>query len=230
MTLPSKVNDQPAYCLHRINYGESSYILDCLTRDYGRVSLMVKGGKKRKNQSCFQLFQALTINFSGKSEMKTLTGIDGKPFFLGAKASIAAMYVNELLINLIPKQHECEEVFTCYEALLAQLTDSFMEQPLRHFEFQLLDYLGVLPDFSQDCLSSEDICDDLKYQFHPQQGFYLAQNGDGYLGQHIRAIGQQYYDKVVLQTAKKIMRHSIQWQLNGRVLKTRALFKQLYSK
>ncbi len=228
MSLPTKVNDQPAYCLHRINYGESSYILDCLTRDFGRLSIMVKGGKKRKNQADFQLFQLLSINFTGKSDLKTLTGIECRPYTLSPKANLAGMYANELLLKLLSKHEVCEELFFSYQKLLLKLCDEDLEEPLRIFEIQLLTHLGILADFTIDCRSFEPIQNELNYQYHPEQGFYLVQGKTGYLGKQLLAIEQNNYDKLTLKAAKQIMRQAIEWQLNGKELKTRALFKQLF--
>lgn len=229
MPLPSKVNDQPAYCLQRINYGENSYILDCLTRDFGRVSILVKAGKKRKNQADFQLFQLLSINFTGKSDLKTLTGLECKPYALKAKANLAGMYANELMLKLLAKHESCDEMFFAYQQLIIKISDDDMEEPLRIFERQLLTFLGVLADFTSDCRSYESIKNEFNYQFHPEQGFFLAPDRNGYLGAHILAIEHNNYDKLVLQTAKQIMRQAINWQLNGTELKTRTLFKQLFS-
>lgn len=229
MSLPSKVNDQPAYCLHRINYGDNSYILDCLTRDFGRVSIMVKGGKKRKNQADFQIFQLLSINFTGKSDLKTLTGLECRPYTLTPKANLAGMYANELLLKLITKHEVCEELFFAYQQLILKLSDEDLEEPLRMFEWQLLSFLGVLAEFTTDCRSYDAIQEELVYQYHPEQGFFLVQGKKGHLGGHILAIEQNNYDKLVLTTAKTIMRQTINWQLNGKELKTRALFKQLFS-
>jgi len=229
MSLPLKVNDQPAYCLHRILYGESSYILDCLTRDFGRISMMVRGGKKRKNQADFQLFQLLSINFTGKSDLKTLTGIECLPYTLSPKANLAGMYANELMLKLLIKHEQCDEIFFSYQQLLLKLNDDDLEEPLRVFEWQLLLFLGVLADFTADCRSNEPIQPDLMYQYHPEQGFYMAQEKNGYLGSHILAIEQNQFDKQVLKSAKYIMRHALEWQLKGKELKTRALFKQLFA-
>ena len=172
MSFPSKVNDQPAYCLHRINYGESSYILDCLTRDFGRVSIMVKGGKKRKNKADFQLFQLLSINFTGKSDLKTLTGLECRPYTLTAKANLVGMYANELMLKLLAKHINCEDIFFAYQQLLLKVCDDDMEEPLRVFEWQLLTFLGVLADFTTDCRSYEPIKNESYYQYHPEQGFF----------------------------------------------------------
>lgn len=229
MSLPNKVNDQPAYCLHRINYSESSYILDCFSKDYGRLSLIVKGGKKRKNQADFQLFQLLSINFTGKSDLKTLMQLECRPFSLTPKANVAGMYANELLINLMPKHQPNSDVFFSYQRLLLKLSDDDLEEPLRMFEYDLLATLGVLADFTTDCRTQDDIQQDLSYQYHPQQGFFYVSGRKGYLGKDILAIAQNNYDKLNLNTAKHIMRQTIEWQLNGKELKTRTLFKQLFT-
>ena len=41
-----RVNDEPAFILHRYDWSESSLILECFTRHRGRVALVAKGVKK----------------------------------------------------------------------------------------------------------------------------------------------------------------------------------------
>lgn len=41
-----RVNEEPAYILHRYDWSESSLVLECFTRHRGRVALVAKGVKK----------------------------------------------------------------------------------------------------------------------------------------------------------------------------------------
>ena len=69
---------QPAYILHQQNYRESSLLLEVLTRDFGRISLIAKGVRKAKSKSAALLrpFQLLSLSYSGRSELKTMTGVE----------------------------------------------------------------------------------------------------------------------------------------------------------
>lgn len=224
-----KVVDQPAYCLHRRLYSESSLILECLTRDFGRISVLAKGAKKRKNQSVFLPFQALQINFSGKSDLKTLTSIECESFTLQPKSNLAALYANELILKLIPKGEGAEDIFNIYQQLLHRLSDDNLEQPLRVFEMELLSLMGLLPDFYSDCETDEAIHSEQFYDYYPQRGFIRRNDSNGLAGDAIQQIQSRTFESsLALSAAKKIMRQTIQCQLNGQELKTRKLFHQLF--
>ncbi|HCZ47668.1 MAG TPA: hypothetical protein DCZ11_01525, partial [Gammaproteobacteria bacterium] len=44
---PAQVLLQPAYLLHRRPYRDTSLLLECFTRDYGRIGLVARGGRGR---------------------------------------------------------------------------------------------------------------------------------------------------------------------------------------
>lgn len=228
LMIPIKVSDQAAFCLHRTLYGDTSTILHLLTQDFGRVSVLVKGAKKRKNQANFQLFQPLQVSFSGKSDLKTLTAIESEPLQLSAKTSTAALYVNELLMYFLSEQQACHTLFLAYKHMLLTMNDANLEIPLRQFEFKLLNELGVLADMTIDFQTEQAIAKQAYYVYYPDKGFTLSSNEQGYLGEHILKVAQQNYDTLSLQVAKRMMRCCIDWQLAGKQLKTRQLYKQLY--
>ena len=66
---------QPGFVLHSHMYRESSLVVDVFTRDYGRVALLAKGAKRPASRwpGVLQTFQPLSISWSGKSELRTLT-------------------------------------------------------------------------------------------------------------------------------------------------------------
>ena len=68
------VNQTEAILLHSRNYSETSLICELFTRKHGRVSVIAKGARSKKNK--FQNIAApnilASVNYSGKSELKTL--------------------------------------------------------------------------------------------------------------------------------------------------------------
>ena len=74
----SAVYLQPAFILQQRKYRESSLIIDVLTRDFGRISLLAKGVRKAKSKTAgmLQPFIPLLISYLGKAELKTLTGVE----------------------------------------------------------------------------------------------------------------------------------------------------------
>ncbi|MGR9013986.1 MAG: DNA repair protein RecO [Gammaproteobacteria bacterium] len=69
---------QPAYILQQRKYRETSLIIDALTRDFGRISVLAKGVRKAKSKTAglLQPFIPLSLSFFGKAELKTLTDVE----------------------------------------------------------------------------------------------------------------------------------------------------------
>ena len=76
--MDARIALQPAYVLHRIPFQNTSFIVDFFTVDYGRVRAVAKGarGAKSRSRSILQPFQPLLISLSGRSDLKTLTGVE----------------------------------------------------------------------------------------------------------------------------------------------------------
>lgn len=74
----SAVYLQPAFILQYRKYRETSLIIDALTRDFGRISLLAKGVRKAKSKTAgmLQPFIPLLISYFGKAELKTLTDVE----------------------------------------------------------------------------------------------------------------------------------------------------------
>ncbi|HEY8035598.1 MAG TPA: DNA repair protein RecO [Methylobacter sp.] len=74
----SAVYLQPAFILQQRKYRETSLIIDALTRDFGRISLLAKGVRKSKSKTAgiLQPFIPLAISYVGKAELKTLTDVE----------------------------------------------------------------------------------------------------------------------------------------------------------
>jgi DNA repair protein RecO (recombination protein O) len=79
----SAVYLQAAFILQQRKYRETSLIIDALTRDFGRVSLLAKGVRKAKSKTAgmLQPFIPLNLSYAGKSELKTLTDVERRTCF-----------------------------------------------------------------------------------------------------------------------------------------------------
>ena len=73
-----RIAEQPAFVLHSYPYRETSLIIDVLSRDHGRLALVAKGAKRPHSalRGVLQTFQPLALSWSGKSEVRTLTGAE----------------------------------------------------------------------------------------------------------------------------------------------------------
>lgn len=240
------VENQPAYVLHRRPFKESSYILDVITLNYGRLSLVANGaGKQRKGgmnlAAILQPFQPLRLSWSGRGNLKTLRSpeVASQAIFLSDESLYCGYYLNELLLSLTLESDPVPEVFAFYGRALDELKDGkAIEIALRRFEFDLLASLGLLPSFDVD-VNGCDIEPAQSYALLPLEGFVVAGLPEAqYSAFHLQGSDvirmKSCQTELVLaweaQTrvaAKRVMRSIIDAALQGRELKSRQMFKQL---
>jgi DNA repair protein RecO (recombination protein O) len=157
-----RVAAQPAFVLHSYPYKETSLIVDVFARDYGRVALIAKGAKRpqSKLRGVLQTFQPLSVGWSGKGEVRTLTAaewIGGLPP-LEKSALLCGFYLNELLVKLLARDDPHPALFDHYVATLNQLAhDEPAPIVLRKFELALLKETGVGGNLARDAQSGSPV-------------------------------------------------------------------------
>ena len=143
-----KANETEAIMLHSRKYRETSLICELFTKKIGRVSFIAKGARSKKNK-----FQNITspnvlanINFSGRSELRTLTAWEELSYFqiLGKNLRVL-LYLNELIYKLLERENKQEKIFNgvinLYKTLAASDAKN-IELSLREFEYFLICELG----------------------------------------------------------------------------------------
>jgi DNA repair protein RecO (recombination protein O) len=225
-------HSQPAYILHQQHYRESSLIVDVLTRDLGRISLIAKGVRKAKSKTAgiMRPFAALSLSFVGKSELRTLTDAEiiGLPNELIGLALYCGFYINELVSAFLHKDDPHQEVFQDYQGCLTGLAQgTHIEAALRIFELNLMDNIGYGINLSYDLHNEKPITPCKKYLFNKDVG--LVEDSDGpFSGSALIAIEQkQFNNPAVLSTAKLLMRTVIDSHLNGKQLKSRSVINNI---
>ena len=138
-----RIAEQPAFVLHSYPYRETSLIIDVFSRDHGRLALVAKGAKRPHSalRGVLQTFQPLSMSWSGKSEMRTLTGAEwvGGMLPLRGDALLCGFYVNELLVKFCAREDSHPQLFHHYVVTLTRLAhDEPPVQVLRSFERVLL--------------------------------------------------------------------------------------------
>ena len=170
------VNQTEAILLHSRNYSETSLICELFTRKHGRVSVIAKGARSKKNK--FQNITApnilASINYSGKSELKTLVSWEEITHFsiLGKNLKIL-LYLNELIFKLLEKENKQDRIFESlidFYKVLASGDAKNIEIALREFEYFLICELGYGFNFLYDD-NGKKIVREKTYYFHPAQGF-----------------------------------------------------------
>tara|TARA_Y100000992_G_scaffold87575_1_gene56241 strand:- start:4424 stop:5122 length:699 start_codon:yes stop_codon:yes gene_type:complete len=170
------VNQTEAILLHSRNYSETSLICELFTRKHGRVSVIAKGARSKKNK--FQNIAApnilASVNYSGKSELKTLVSWEEITHFsiLGKNLKIL-LYLNELIFKLLEKENKQDRIFESlidfYKVLVSGDAKN-IEIALREFEYFLICELGYGFNFLYDD-NGKKIVREKTYYFHPAQGF-----------------------------------------------------------
>ena len=225
-------HSQPAFLLHQQNYRESSLLIDALTRDSGRISLIAKGVRKAKSKTAGILrpFVALSLSYVGKSDLRTLTDAEmlGLPNELPGLALYCGFYVNELVSNFLHKDDPHPEVFQDYQACLSRLAQGGqIEAALRGFELNLMDNIGYGVNLSYDLCYGKPIASNKKYAFNKDDGLVEDLKGQ-FSGLALLAIEQRRFDNPgVLSEAKMLMRAVIDSHLQGKQLKSRSVINNI---
>ena len=228
----SQSNNDNCFLLHQRSYGETSIIADVFTQKSGKISFIAKGAKKPKSKFFGYLvpFQKLEITFSGRSELKTLTSIDrdlASNSNTFSKVSYSLLYINELLMKLLPKDAKHEELFVLYDEFLKKINkNNNLEISLRHFELDLLDMLGYGFDYDSEIDSNEPIEAELSYVFVSERGFRKS-NSSSFKGKDIVSIKKRKLEDVPLKYLKEITTKAIGICLEGKDLTSRKIFKSI---
>ena len=228
----SQSNNDNCFLLHQRSYGETSIIADVFTQKSGKISFIAKGAKKPKSKFFGYLvpFQKLKITYSGRSELKTLTSIDrdlASNSNTFSKVSYSLLYINELLMKLLPKDAKHDELFVLYDEFLKKINkNNNLEISLRHFELDLLDMLGYGFDYDSEIDSNEPIEAELSYVFVSQRGFRKS-NSSSFKGKDILSIKKRKLEDVPLKYLKEITTKAIGICLEGKDLTSRKIFKSI---
>jgi len=256
------VSLQAGYLLHYTQYGDTNFIVDFFSLDYGRLPLMAKGARtsKPRTRALYQPFRPLLISWWGNQELRTLTGIEESAASLNLEgpALPCGYYLNEILMRLLPKDQPQPTLFAHYALALSQLSENpdKPEPVLRNFELQLLDILGLLPDFSRCRSDGETIADDEQFLFYPgsNQAVLVPYDDTQHIAIPKKKTPQAVYhadgetldvgvpvsgrtlnrlaafdidDKQVLSEIKPLMRRLLRVHLGDKPLNSRELFSSL---
>lgn len=218
---------RPAFVLHSRPYKESSALVDFLTAE-GRLRAVLRAARGKRG-SLARPFQPLELELRGNGELKTVAQLEpaGIPLLLGGDALFSALYLNELLMRLLPAEDPHPALFAHYAATLEALAAGRPLEPLlRSFEWRLLDELGY--GFALDHDSAAQPIDPAAlYQWLPDSGFQRVEGWQPGLfhGRELLALAvADWAAPGALHAAKRLMRQALAPHLGGRPLVSRELF------
>lgn len=232
----SRVANQPGFVLHSYPYKETSLIVDVFSRDYGRVALIAKGAKRphSKLRGVLQTFQPLSISWSGKAEVRTLTAAEwiGGLLPLEKSALLCGFYLNELLVKLLARDDPHPALFDHYITTLNQLAhDEPAPIVLRKFERALLRETGVGGNFAVCTTTGSPIEQAEIYVVDPERGPRLPHPADTaprVSGKTLLDMEREdYSDSITQMQSKFLMRFLLAHHLSGAPLNTRQILIDL---
>ncbi|MBN3765468.1 DNA repair protein RecO [Burkholderia sp. Ac-20365] len=232
-----RISEQPAFVLHSYPYRETSLIIDVLSRDHGRIALVAKGAKRPHSalRGVLQTFQPLSLAWSGKSEMRTLTGAEwvGGMLPLAGDALLCGFYVNELLVKFLAREDPHPQLFHHYVVTLTRLAhDEAPVQVLRSFERVLLRETGYAMSLNRT-VARKAVVAEGRYVFDPERGVREASNEypsnwPVISGQTLLDMEQDDYHRAQTVTqSKTLMRFLLNTYLGGTPLATRQILIDL---
>lgn len=222
-----------AVTLHLRPYRETSVLLDLWLREGGRQAAVARGvrvaGKARRQAELGPLSLNL-VELAGSGNVLALRAHDTqRQFPLATPTALrAALYVNELLLRLLPEHDPHPVLFDRYVALLASWAETgappvpALACSLRGFEVAVLEELGYGLVFDET-IDGEPVTPDGIYQVDPEQGVVPARRGldwpqvrgDALLALAHGTEGPELAGKPLRDLMRTILRH----RLGGRMLR-----------
>ena len=221
---------QPAFVLHSRAYRETSALVDFLTPQ-GRLRAVLRSARGKAG-TLARPFVPLEVEFRGRGELKNVGRMEsaGVASWLVGEALFSGLYLNELLIRLLPAEDPHPGVFDHYTATLQALSQGrALEALLRSFEWRLLDDLGYGFALDSD-LNGDPLDPGAMYRLQVDAGLervYLLQPGL-FQGAELLAMAEADWSTPgALSAAKRLMRQALAVHLGGRPLVSRELFRKL---
>lgn len=234
MSTPRRKHLERAFLLHHRPWSDSSRILELVTELHGRITLFAHGARRPKSRlrAVLRPFAPLLVSWSGRPDGGTLTGAEAvdATFEMPPDRVLAAFYLNELLLRLLPKEDRQEAIFDAYAQALRALAAGAEQQALRAFERVLLDELGYGPDLTRDAASGEPLATDRYYHFQPGRGVLAVRDAgpDAWSGRDVLAVARGELDSPpALRVARGIYAAALAHCLEGQGLASREVLRAM---
>ena len=221
-----RLEQQPAYVLHARPYRETSLLLECLSRDHGRLGVVARGARgarSRFQRAQLEPFQPLLLDLLARGELATLTAVEAGAAAarLVGQAGLAGLYVNELVVRLTARQDPHPALFDAYARVLAALagaTAASLAWPLRLFERDLLAAIGYALQLDAEADTGMPLRPTAHYRYQPESGAQTCAAGtpEAVLGEHLLALSAGIAPDAQGQRAlRRLMRGVIRFHLGG---------------
>lgn len=255
MSNARRVNLEPAFLLHHHPWRDTSRILELLTRNHGRVSIVARGSRQSAAATggVLQSFTACLVSWGGRGEMGYLTGVERLPLAsptgevdrrtserstmareLTGERLMSGFYANELLLKLLQRHDPHPALFDAYAIMVARLraADEVPGRALRIFEKRLLEELGWGLDLEHEAAGAAPIDASRSYRYALEGG---AQPVDGvaegtliFCGASLLSLAHEVLDDPrSLADARRLLRAALDRLLDGKSLRTREVLLEM---
>ena len=166
------------YILSRRPFRDNSFLVDLLTQQSGRITCVARVAKKRGKimAGTLEPFRLLRIDWIGKGEVQTLTLAEEQGRYrLPVTELCKALYLNELVLKLVPKHAPANEVYVSYQQALEQITRQSCD--LSVSEMGLLESLGYSFRNVSDLQSCDPLQTTKSYCFSVETGLCEGNQG-----------------------------------------------------
>ncbi|OOZ42030.1 DNA repair protein RecO [Solemya pervernicosa gill symbiont] len=231
-----RVDAHPCYLLHSRPYRESSLILDVFSFSYGRVALIAKGARSSKSRlkPVLTPFNQLLISWSGRGDLYTLREAETTHTSLPLLGSrlISALYLNELIRDLLHTEDPCEDLYDLYERTLNEIRHGdTIDHSLRLFEKHLLEVMGYALILDHEAVNGAPLEDLLCYRYEINNGPVICDcnnRGAVFRGRDLIAFcNENFESEESLKSSKRLTRLVLSNLISRKEIKSRSLFSVL---
>lgn len=235
--MTTRINLQPAFILHTRFFSDSSLLVDVLTLEHGRLTLLAKGVRASRSRlrGILLPFIPLLLSWSGKTDLPILTKAETTKlgYNLQGKAFLSGFYLNELITRLLQRHEPHERTFIAYEnALLALQNKTDTELVLRKFEKELLADLGFGLELDRDVNNNIVEAEDF-YIFEFGSRLVKLLHNDNitvnvFSGKSLLALHHDALQSLEeFRDAKRLLRMALANLLGNKPLKSREMFQSI---
>lgn len=134
-----------------LNYGESSKILNILTRDKGVIGVISKGCLREKSKlrvvSGLYTYAVFHVNYKNNGKLSTLIGADVIDYFINIRSDFEKIGCLGYLIDLsknVYKQHPNDGLYDILISAVRKIEAGFNPKVITNIvEIKFLDFLGI---------------------------------------------------------------------------------------
>lgn len=161
-----------AFVLKSIRYGETSKIVTLFTKDFGKISAIVKGVRNNKSKLCGTMETMNYINiifYKNNRELQLISDAEYKSSFKNIFSDFEKLQCGYKIIDVINRsvvQNESNEpIFELLIKIYSGLNNSTRNYLyfVLYFQIELVKILGLSPDFSELLKARETFYDDNEF-------------------------------------------------------------------